>query len=406
MSPYRFIYLPLEGYKERYTMQWSAPKTGWLERRWIEAGVDYHRVDPQLGEEPGTIRSGQVVDALARSKYTFAQITRLLELANEGKIDSDTVIYIDDFWTPGLEALPYMFQQIGISPRIYGFLHAQSVDEFDFTYPMRDWMRPIEQGYGKFLSGIFVCCHTLRDLVVEGGIAPRNKVHVTGHPFASDEVAERMPKRDEDFDFLSNKKNNIVFSSRWDDEKNPQFFLDVVDRLFSRRENVTATVCTSAPVLRSNNPANLSALRAAIDKWDGRLKLLEGCTKEEYYQVLLDSKIQINTADQDFVAITALEASVAGCWPVYPNFRSFPETFRRDKKMLTEHKDAVSYVALIDFVLNAEHLFSRDEYIKRLWIHERFDTSWLRMLDIMQVSHMPGMSAGDYRHALQDPFIY
>jgi len=36
--------------------------------------------------------------------------------------------------------------------------HAQSVDTYDFTYTMKEWMRPIELGYDKMFKygGIFV----------------------------------------------------------------------------------------------------------------------------------------------------------------------------------------------------------------------------------------------------------
>jgi len=43
-------YCPLETYKERYTMQWAAPKTGWLERNWIAHKIPYTRIDSILNK--------------------------------------------------------------------------------------------------------------------------------------------------------------------------------------------------------------------------------------------------------------------------------------------------------------------------------------------------------------------
>lgn len=415
-------YVPLEGYKERYTMQWSAPKTGWLERNWIKAGVEYTRVDPMEGSRlpPSPIKVGSVVDAVGRSQYCFMQITKLLDLANEGKIKDNDVIFLDDFWTPGLEALPYAFHLLGIRPRVYAFLHAQSVDEFDFTHPMREWMRPIETGFANFLDGIFVCCPTLEDLVCLGGISNRNKVHVTGHPFSSEEVMERMPSlyrmnltgyQSQDsaithaMKFSSERKNQVVWSSRWDEEKNPDFFLKVAEDVIRNTYcDARFIVCTSAPKLRSNNRTLLKALAVYTEQFPDRIILKEGLSKEEYYATLCESKIQFNCANQDFVAITLLEASVAGCYPIYPYFRSFPETFLWNKgvRYMYPHLDLKAASAMICDVCSQKDLWTAEKIKERSWIHSRYDTAWLRMLHVMDV---PVMDATDSEwDAQKDPY--
>ena len=135
----RLFYMPLEPYKERYTVQLSAPNTGWLESRWRQHGVNYHRVEGKsLNDE---IKTGSVLDATGRGYWACSQVMELLRYVNEGLVSDDDVIYFDDFWHPGISALPYAFHLIGINPRMYAMLHAQSIDPFDFTYPMRGWMR-------------------------------------------------------------------------------------------------------------------------------------------------------------------------------------------------------------------------------------------------------------------------
>jgi len=399
-------YVPLEAIKSRYSWQWSAPKTGWLERNWIRAGVEYHRIDP--GFTMGPIKTGSVVDAVGRSIFCFEQIKTLLNMAENGQIKDNDVILFDDFWTPGLEALPYAFHLMGIKPSMYAFLHAQSVDEFDFTHSMRDWMRPIETGFANALDGIFVCCPTLKDLVCFGGIAPRHKVHVTGHPFNSEEVMERMPewyRRGEirggtnspDVESWG-RKNQVVWSSRWDMEKNPQFFLQVArDVIENTMCDARFIICTSAPKLRSNSPLMLHALHEHVKMYPQRIFLKEGLSKEEYYATLCESKVQFNCANQDFVAITLLEASVAGCYPIYPYFRSFPETFLWNKGsgFMYPHLDLQMASHLIcDVMMNPKlsHLWTADKIKERSWIHRRFDYSWLRMLNVMGV---PAMNATD-----------
>lgn len=404
-------YVPLEGYKERYTMQWSAPVTGWLERRWRQAKVPYKRIDPETNMVPKPIKTGAVVDGVGRSVFCFEQVRMLLELSEQGRITSSDTILFDDFWTPGFEALPYAFHLLGVRPRMYAFLHAQSVDEFDFTHPMRAWMRYFEKGIGTVLDGILTSCPTLKDLIVYGGIAPAEKVHVTGHPFCSEEVMERMPKwyrsgsPQGDFRNKSGRDNTVIWSSRWDAEKDPLFFLAVIDEVLRRGVAATFKVCTSAPTLKSNNSGLVAALGECQKRHPGKVFLLPNLSKEAYYEELCKAKVQFNCALQDFVPITLQEASVAGCVPVYPYFRAMPETFRRQTQFMYGHKDVLHAADMIEDVLHRDDLWTKEALENRAWIHRRFDYSWVRMLQAMNVD-VPAMPFDPVmdKYLREDPF--
>ncbi len=371
-------YLPLERYRERYTWQWSAPVTGWLERRWRQAGIEYKRIEGSRRQR-NYIGKGVVLDALARSSFCFSQIEQLLEAGDCGVLQDGDVVYLDDFWTPGLEALPYLLDQLKVKIRVYSFLFAQSVDQYDFTYPMRDWMRPLEVGYARIMDGIFVAHPLLKQLVVEGGIAPEDKVWVSGHPYCSEEVAERMPWYRGPWE--SERRDKVVFSSRWDDEKNPSFFLRVARQVKRRRPKTEFVLCTGSKEVRSNNPFNLKTLKWAVD--DGVVKVADGLEKEAYYKHLCEAKVQFNTALQDFVPLTLLEASTAGAWPIYPAFRSFPHTFRNQREYLYDAWSVDDASDKIIGVLDRDDLWDETSITDRKWIHDRFDTSWQRQLVAM-----------------------
>jgi len=374
----RIFYCPLEAYKERYTMQLSAPVTGWFERNWIEHGVDYTRVEGDRPHEPVNIVEGVALDAVGRSTMCFAQVSRLLDLLPT--MAPDDVIYFDDFWHPGIEAIAYASHVMGRPiPKMYANLWAQSVDEHDFTYPMRHWMRHFEKGFGELLAGIFVACPSLKTLVVDGGIAPAQKVHAVGHPFSSDEVKSRMPPITED------RSDTVVFSSRWDKEKDPIFFLAVVDAVLQRRPGTRFVICSSHESLRSNDLMLLDELRAAIKKHKGGLVLREGLSKEEYYAELAHAKIQMNTALQDWISFTMLEASCAGTFPIYPFYRSFPEVLQHNTAYLFKRLHVESAAAKVCGVLDRDDLWTQAAIDSRAWIHERFDDSWLRMAIIMGI---------------------
>jgi len=327
-----------------------------------------------------------VLDAVGRSRQCFSQIEQLLDLAKCGTLRSGDTIYLDDFWTPGLEALPYLFQQIGIEVNIFGFLYAQSVDEYDFTHSMRDWMSPMEQGYAKLMAGIFVAHPLLKDLIVEGGIAMPDKVFVTGHAFCSEEVEERMPYDTGPWDFQ--REDKVVYSSRWDWEKDPTFFLNVARLVKAEMPHVKFVVCSGFEQIKSNRPELLVALHDAVK--EGVVEVKANLEKHEYYRELCTAKVQFNCAFQDFEPFTLLEASVAGCWPVYPRFRSFPWTFRSHPEHLYDWTNINNAAGLVAWAVAQDGLWNEESIRKRSWIHERHDDSWRRQALIM------GLIPGEY----------
>ena len=367
----RIIYLPLEPYQERYTVQLSAPKTGWLERRWIENNSPYVRIDgTSLNDE---IKTGSVLDACGRGFWATSQIQKVLQMLNDGELGNEYVIYFDDFWHPGISALPYAFHLTKVQPKMFAMLHAQSIDQYDFTYPMRHWMRHFEIGIGKILSGIFVTSTCLRDLCLYNGIGSENTVHITGLPYNSNEVKEHFPET------LPERKNQVVFSSRWDKEKCPEFFLAVIDEIMKDgHADIKFIITTSAKELRSNNPDLLHLLKRYLREYPDNLELREGQTKEQYYHNLLESKVQFNCADQDFVSWTLLEATTCGCWPIYPNYLSFPEALH-NRSYFMHNKGDVKHAA--------EQICRAIE--RRIPppvedIYRKYDKSWERMYKAMK----------------------
>jgi len=326
------------------------------------------------GEQLTTsIKHGSVLDANGRSFWALSQIKNLLKKIDAGEITSDDVVYFDDFWHPGISALPYSFHLMGIHPRMYAMLHAQTVDPYDFTYPMRSWMRPFEVGIGKVLDGIFVTSTCLRDALLYAGIGTPETVHLAGLPYNSKEVRTHFP------DILPNKDRTVIYSSRWDTEKRPDLFLKIVDAVLSARSDIQFVVTTSAKKLRSNDPELLLLLAEYCRKYPFNLKVLEGQTKEQYYKNLLQSRIQINTGDQDFVSWTLLEATTCGCMPLYPYFLSFPEALEYNHHFMYQKGDIQDAAQKIRKMIDT--VPSVDDFT---WVYKKYDQSWQRMLSIMK----------------------
>jgi glycosyltransferase involved in cell wall biosynthesis len=316
-------YLPLEDVKSRYTNQ--------LCNSWIPDSILTFKKDDTdfkviKGEtEQKDIKVGQVLDATGRGIFSLSQVINFLKEIDKGNVKNNDVIYIQDFWTPGLEAIQYALDLYKLNDvKFYSMLHAQTVDEYDFTYPMRHWMRPIELGYDKLHSkgGIFVGSIIHKEQLREAGFT--SPIHVVSLPIGLDEVTERMKP------YEKNTENAIVFSSRMDIEKYPDFMMDVAEAFLQKYIDWKFYVTTSSKQLRGNSPEILERAKNLALK-NNRFIIKENLTKDEYYEILCKCKIQLNTSLQDYVSWTLLEATTAGCDICYPNFRSFPEILPQDR---------------------------------------------------------------------------
>ena len=309
------FYLPLEPYQERYTWFMSC-KHGWTETWFKEFGISFVRVEGMGGE--GMISVGSVLDAFGRCSYSMSQVKQVIDLIQMGEVQDGDVIYVEDFWHPGIESLFYIRELTGIHFKVGCFVHAQSIDDTDFTHSMRDWMRPIEIGMSRGYDYVFTCSHILRRLAIEAGY---NAEHVfkVGLPYNSQRLLQQLT----DLGFKCRQKEQFVlFSSRFDSEKNPHFFLRLVERckdiqfkLVKPRKHIT-------------NDLEVQKHLEDVLESCSNLELVDTSDKLAYYDLLARAKVQFNCAKQDWVSWTLLEAITFGCNPLYPNWKDFPYELR------------------------------------------------------------------------------
>ena len=140
-----------------------------------KVGADWTSVDGNY--EQGDVKVGMVLDAVGRGIYSMNQCKYFLELIQQGKIKDGDTIYLQDYWTPGIESIFYALDLYKINVKVYARCWAQSVDEFDFTYNMRHWMRYYELGLDERLSGIFVGSTINRDELKQAGF--KTPIHLS-----------------------------------------------------------------------------------------------------------------------------------------------------------------------------------------------------------------------------------
>jgi len=153
--------------------------------------------------------------------------------------------------------------------------------------------------------------------------------NISGLSFGKKEVQSRVNNNIKPW---NERANRIVFAARFDQEKQPDFFMDIIETLKDVYKDYIEFAVLSGGPLRSNNQKYLD--RALQMEADGKLTIMKDLQKNDYYNIVNDSKVMFNCALQDWVSNTVSEADALGCNVVYPAYRSFPETFANDHTRL------------------------------------------------------------------------
>ena len=152
--------------------------------------------------------------------------------------------------------------------------------------------------------------------------------NISGLAFGKDEVRARVPGPLKPF---NERTMRVGFAARWDQEKQPDFFMDLAERFHSQNPNCEFAVFSGSK-LKSNNNSYMNRTRDLQAR--GVLKIYEDLEKNDYYTLLNDTRVLFNCALQDWVSNTVSEADTLGANVLYPAYRSFPESFANDPERL------------------------------------------------------------------------
>ena len=326
----KLYYMGLESYEARYTLQ----LTEWNRRVFERRGLDVVYVPGTTIDNTKSISVGQVLDAHGRSYFSMSQMMNLVQLMKNGQVTAEDVIYFEDMFQPGIESLPYIMDQIPAEqrPRIYVRCLAQAIDPDDFVHVwgMAGWMSTYERMVNQFVTGVLATNEEMvAHMRIAGWTAPI--YNISGLAFGKDEVLERIGGVNNIRPFAE-RPRRVGFAARFDQEKQPGFFMDLIEMYHELTTEPCEFAIYSGGPLRSNN-------RKFIDRADtlaqqGKLKIYDNISKNEYYAHLNNTRVLFNCALQDWVSNTVSEADTLGANVLYPAYRSFPETFANDPNRL------------------------------------------------------------------------
>jgi hypothetical protein len=319
----------------------------------------------------------------------MSQLMNLVRMMKAGECTNEDVIYFEDMFQPGIESLPYILKQIpeASRPRIFVRCLAQSIDPDDFVHVwgMGDFMGHYERMVDSFVDGVLATNEEMvMHMKIAGWKAPI--YNISGLAFGKSEVQSRVAS----IKPWAERKSRVVFSARWDQEKQPDFYMDLIEAWHKRHPNLSVefAVCSGGK-LKSNSESYMQRTRDL--QAAGKLVIYEDLEKNDYYNIVNDSRVVFNCALQDWVSNTVSEADALGCNVLYPAYRSFPETFSNDHSRL--------YVPWsIEDALNKLEILLTWQHPRMGQISDRNDGTIDRVLDIMQGNGEDMLRMGvDYR---------
>lgn len=318
----------LEKYVARYTYQLQ----DWNERVFKRRGINYVIVPGETLSNDQAIVTGQVLDAHGRTYFGMSQLMNLVKMMKQGEVGAGDVVYFEDMFQPGIESLPYIMKQIPITsrPKIFVRCLAQSIDPDDFVHVwgMSEFMGHYEKMVDSFADGVLATNEEMvMHMKIAGWKAPL--YNISGLAFGKQEVRSRVLGPLKPF---NQRKMRVAFSARWDQEKQPDFYMDLIEAFHARSNNKIEFCVFSGSKLKSNNESYMERTRKLQS--EGKLVIYEDLEKNDYYDLLNDTRVLFNCALQDWVSNTVSEADTLGCNVLYPAYRSFPETFANDNTRL------------------------------------------------------------------------
>ena len=302
----------LESVETRYTGQWKAHVPSLLKK----AGHEVHIISGP-SDIPSATTPGAFLNFGGTNIYKARQVEQLGRLFCAGSVKAGDHFIFTDAWHPGIINLKYMSELLQIPVTTHGLWHAGSYDPQDFLGRLvgkKKWVRNAEKSfYYAFDHNYFATEFHVKlfiDELLHDGYPSENawyeedfaeryddgKMVRTGWPMEyMDETLnlyKGMPKRD-----------LILFPHRIAPEKQVEIFRDLKEQL----PQYEFVVCQDQQL-----------------------------TKNEYHNLLGESKIVFSANLQETLGISCYEGAIVDAIPMVPDRLSYTEMYYEGFKYPSE----------------------------------------------------------------------
>ena len=287
--------IPIEPLDSRFSKQWYNNIPNILASDISKQGLPWKVMTIPGKEVEGKTSGDAFLDFGNTNFYKGTQTANISHQFSEGRVKAGDKFLVTDAWNFNITAIRYMSELFEVPVEIHSIWHSGSYDPTDIygkklssdwaSLQEKTWFHASDYNYfgTEFHRQMF-----LKNLKIQKKY--HKKAIRSGQPYR--EVAQACMTR---FDY-EKKDNIVVFPHRLSDEKQPEIFRDLV--------------------------------QALPNEWGYVLTHDDNFTKEEFYNVLGQSKMVFSSALHENFGTGMMEGTLCGCIPVVPDRASYGEIYQ------------------------------------------------------------------------------
>lgn len=329
----KLFIVPIESLPQRYSAIWAQHMPAGFARHFSDVEViEGTKVDQE-------IKVGSFLDMNSTIIYKTSQLQAIASLFERKLIPPGSWFFFADleFW--GMESVRLMSQLNGVPIKIAGFMHAASYTHEDAFAVAAPYQKHTEVGWIAACDWVFVGSTYHREAIIERRLKPAgveslsSRILVTGNPLFEEQFAsvkDRSPYIMGSTMLQADRPMQVILPNRFDYEKRPNLSLDFAYLAKRRHPDWEFIVTTSAKTLKSNQ-AWLTEYARNLEA-DGIITIYEGLAKEDYYAMLLNSRVMLSNSIEENFGYCIAEALICGCNPLLPRGLSHSEFFPEEAR--------------------------------------------------------------------------
>lgn len=303
----------LEQIEQRYTKQWYYDVPAILAEAIAKKNFNetwkIKTVDGQKIVDSTT--PGAFLDFAATNFYKASQTAVIAQLFQNGEVKPGDKFLVTDAWNFVITAIRYMSELLNIPVEIHGIWHAGHYDPSDIL----GMKMSNEWPYYQELAWFHACDYNYfgtefhRNMFLENLKIPKkfhNKAIRSGQP----SISFARDCFNNGFNY-EKRENVVVFPHRLNSDKQPEIFRDIMKQ-------------------------------PGTENWKYIVTQDFDYTKEEYYNVLVQSKVVFSCSLHENLGIGQMEGTLCGCVPVMPDRASYMEIYSPMFKYPSEWTESYS----------------------------------------------------------------
>ena len=304
----------------------------------------------------------------------------LAQMINDSDADYDLFVVSDMVHLPIMKSL--------LAPRYHEVAIALYFHENQITYPWSPTDEDVElkrdhhYGFANYVSAltadkVFFNSHYHRDSFLDAlpgflGMYPSSQLEKTIHEI---KIKSSVLPIGLDLSQLQNLKNDLpifLWNHRWEYDKNPKVFFDVLYRLKERGVEFKLIILGRS---YQKSPSVFEEAKKQLENEIIHFGYAE--SRAAYITLLKQANILLVTGYQDFFGISVVEAIAAGCYPILPDRLAYPEHIPEGLRSSHIYKNETELMTLLDKVLD-EKLYLKTNVVQSYV--QRYD--WKNLIEV------------------------